>query len=206
MHAVPQMPSTYNWSQCLGPVRSLWGATNPLSAGAAGVKVLQHPPAHGTMHDVRKAREGRGSPPNDGGEQPSVVSTSEFRDIWEKETAVETRGLARGPEAAGGVSVWPSVDIPEEPAPSKTLAVPIRREPMLQEGKPSGERGPGRRVLERFGSVEKLFSWSSPREGSSEEEWETGDSLSVDTPSNAVEEPQSPVGMSFELESNSRST
>lgn len=70
--------------------------------------------------DVRKAREGRGSPASDGGEQPSGMSTSEFRDIWEKETAVETHGLVKGPGAAG-VSVRPLVDIPEEPTPRPLL-------------------------------------------------------------------------------------
>lgn len=95
----------------------------------------------------------------------------------------EACGLARDLGTAGVIGQSPG-EHPEEPAAlSKPLADPFWKEPQLQEEDPSGEPdrvGKGRavdwrspEVLDKYGSMERLFEWSSPEEGdcSEEEEW-----------------------------------
>lgn len=71
---------------------------------------------------------------------------------------------------------------------------------MLEGGVPQGELdevSKGRvidwgflRILEKFGSLEELFAWSSPEESSKEEEWETGGSHPTETQSEAGQDTQ----------------
>lgn len=77
---------------------------------------------------TRMAGVGQGSLPR--GEevlQPSIPS-AKIKDICGKEEAAAICGLARG-LATACASVQGSDDIPEEPASSKYLAVPVRKEP-----------------------------------------------------------------------------
>lgn len=83
-------------------------------------------------------------------------------------------------------------ETPEEPVSSKPFDLPIRKEPKLQEGDPSGEpdRVDGGRavdwgspqILQKYGSMDNLFEWSSPEEfnSSSEEEYFLESSSSVE--------------------------
>lgn len=116
--------------------------------------------------EIRKAGEGQRSPTR-GGEVlgPSVPSVK-IKDICVEEEASATCGLARVLVTACA-SVQKPDDIPEEPARSRSLAVPLRKEPMLEGGMPPGELdevSEGRvmdwgspRILEKFGSLDVLF-------------------------------------------------
>lgn len=81
---------------------------------------------------------------------------------------------------------------------SKLLVEPVQREALDGEGDLSGELGRGSKglaidwgspeVLERYGSLEPLFVWSSPEEGgSSDEEWYVESSTSITAISRAPE-------------------
>lgn len=83
----------------------------------------------------------------------------------------EACSLVRDPETVSGQSLE---ETPEEPAGSKSLVVPVWKEPQSREGYPSGELdrvNKGRavdwgspQVLEKYDSIENLFEWSSPEE------------------------------------------
>lgn len=139
---------------------------------------------------IQKAGEGCVSPAAAVEELPSDSAESE-----PPEDQVRSNGKAcslAGDSGTVEVVAQSLEETPEEPVSSKPFDLPVRKEPKLQEGDPSGEpdRVDGGRavdwgspqILEKYGSMDNMFEWSSQEEfdSSIEEEYFLESSTSVE--------------------------